>query len=89
MAEIQYDNVQSRKLKEQIFRFMEENCFAIIRIDTETVIYYNGLKICKNRNVFSVKDTNEYHEIDNLFLLKLVFNHVKNAVKSKEVTETT
>ena len=88
MSEIQYCDSQAKKLKEQIFNFMEDNMFAIIRIDTETVIFYNGLKISRNRSVYSVKDTNCYHEVDNLFLLRIIFNHLKDAIRSKEVTET-
>lgn len=88
MAEILYSDSQAKKLKEQIFNFMEDNLFAAIRIDTEVVIYYNGLKICKNRNVYSIKDTNCYNEIDNLFVLRLIFNYIQNAIRQKEVTET-
>jgi hypothetical protein len=88
MSEIQYNNAVSGKLKEEIYHFMEENCFAVIRVDLETVVFYNGLKISKYRNSYSIKDTNEYHEIDNLFLLKLIFQHVKNAVKSQKATKT-
>jgi hypothetical protein len=87
MTEIQYCDVQSRKLKEQIFSFMEDNLFAIVRVEAEIVIYYNGLKVSKNRNVYSIKDTNCYNEVDNLFILKMFLTHLQNAVKSKEITE--
>jgi len=87
MAEIQYCDAQARKLKETIFAFMEDNMFAIVRVEAETVIFYNGLKISKNRNVYSIKDTCEYHEIDNLFLLRIIFNHIYNAVRSEETVQ--
>lgn len=89
MSEIQYDNIQAKKLKEQIFSFMEDNLFTVMRIDIETIFFYNGLKISRVKNAYSIKDTLCYKEIDNLFLLKLILNHMHNAIKSKEVTETT
>jgi len=88
MADILYCDAQARKLKETIFDFMEDNMFAVVRVESETVIFYNGLKISKNRNVYSIKDTCEYHEIDNLFLLRIILNHIYNAVKSEEARQT-
>lgn len=88
MAKIQYSENLAKKLKERIFSFMEDNLFAVIKVDTELIIFYNGLRISKLRNTYSIKDTEAYDEIENLFLLKLILNHMYNAVKCQEVTET-
>ena len=88
MGKIQYCDAQAKKLKEEIFEFMENNLFAVVRLENEMIIYYNGLRISKTRCIYSIKDTNNYHEIENLFLLNLILTHMHNAIKSKEVTET-